>query len=113
MSTVYGKALLVITREHEEGESPRYCVTPFIQSATGGKYAHECAYQDFDLLTYETLPVPNAARKLRPWETVRVYVVYRFCYTKDYYGEGDVDLDYRKERVLRWQRPRPYYESKK
>lgn len=109
---VEGKALLVLRREHEDGEQPCYEVHSFIQTAVGGDFAHECARQDFDLLVYDTLPVPNAAKRLRPGDTLRVHVVYEFEYTCDYWGEHDVTLLYRKERVRRIQRYRERYISK-
>lgn len=113
MSTIAGKALLAITRIHEDGERPLYEVGVHLQSAEGGEYAHESAREDFWLLEYAVLPLPRAARKLQPGETVRVYVVYLFRYWTDYWGECDVTLDYRKERVLRRQKARPFYVCKK
>ncbi len=114
MSTKYveGKALLVITRTNEDGEQPSFDVSPFIQSAVGGKYAHEAAHEDFGLLDYDTLPVPDAARKLKYGDTLRVYVVYEFQYTTDYWGEHDITLRYRKQRVRKIQRYRERYISK-
>jgi hypothetical protein len=107
MSVVYGKALLVIKRLEPERE--RYEVTAFLQSASGGEYASDSAHQDFELLGSGALPLPSAVYGLGVGETVRVYVVYEFLYTCDYWGEWDVRLHYKKERVLRRQRARKVY----
>lgn len=112
MSTIKGKALLVITRLSDHGESNHFEVSAYIQSCSGGWMQWDCAQEDFQHLEYDVLPLPNAAYKLAPGHTVRVAVTFCFShYTYD--GEGDVDLDYFKQRVLRHQQPRKYYERKK
>ena len=112
MSVVRGKALLVIRRLHEDGEEERYEVRPFIQSASEGEFTRYSAHEDFGLLEYGILPLPRAAYRLKPGDTLRVYVVYKFVYRQDYWGEHDVSLTYRKERVRRIQRYRERYTSR-
>lgn len=106
-----GKALLILQRvEHYSGDPSKFQfdVTAYVQ--TGG---HDSINEEFDLITYDCLPAPSAAYKLKPYETVRVAVGYEFHYTQDYWGEHDVDLTYTKERVLRKQKaPRERYLSK-
>lgn len=114
MSVVSGKAMLYIEREYRENPNDfRFIVQPSILSATGGKCAHDCAYQDFDLLSNESLPAPDVAYKLKQGERIRVYVVYEFCYTQDYWGECDVTLFYRKQRVMWRGKPVKFYEGKR
>lgn len=107
-AVIYGKALLVITRQHAVGEKQvNFDVTSFLQSCSGGgEYRRDCAQDDFQHLEYDVLPLPRAAYKLKePGDTVRVYVVYSFWHTDGEWGytEPDVELRYEKERVLRWQ----------
>lgn len=100
-----GKALLVITRMHSEIWPDRFTfeVTPYIQSCSGNEWAREAAKQDFTLLNYDILSAPRAAYKLKVGDKIRVHVVYEFAYTRDYWGEDDVELVYHKEKVLRRQ----------
>lgn len=100
-----GKALLVIERV-ESYRGPEYFqfdVAAYIQSCSGDECARDAASEDFGLLGYDILPAPSAAYKLKIGDKVRVHVVYEFNYTRDYWGECDVGLVYRKERVLRRQ----------
>lgn len=111
MAVVYGKAMLYIEREyHENPKEFRFIVQPSILTATGGDYALDCAHEDFGLMCTDTLPAPSAAYKLSPGERIRVYVVYEFRYSQDYWGEWDVTLDYRKERVMWRGKPVKFYE---
>lgn len=58
------------------------------------------------LLKTNSLPVPSAAYKLKVGEKIWVSVVYEFRYYQDYCGNWDVELIYRKERVLKRRRLR-------
>lgn len=111
MNAIKGKALLVITRLHDGGEDPRYEVHPFIQSCSGDWGHRDCANEEFQHLQYDVLPLPSAAYRLAPGETVRVVVTFEFDYRR-YHDEWDVDLEYRKQRVRRWQPPQDRYVSK-
>lgn len=75
--------------------------------------AHDFLGDDFSSLRYDILPCPNAAYKLRIGEGVRVAVVFEFTHTVDYWGEGDVDLVYLKQRVLRRHPVHDFYISKR
>lgn len=108
MSSICGKALLVLTRLHTDKPTTfRWDVTAFVQ--TGG---HDFINEDFDLISYDCLPAPDAAYNLKVGETARVYVTYRFSHTKDYLGECDIYLDYGTQRLLKKQKARDYYVSK-
>lgn len=109
---IKGKALLVITRLHEDGDRPKYDAHAFIQKCVGRWENRDAAQEEFQHLEYDVLPLPGPAYKLIPGETIRVHVVFEFSYSKDYFGEVDVDLDYRKVRVLRRQRPNKLYRRK-
>lgn len=111
MSTIKGKALLVITRLHEADRQPRYDVHAFIQSCSGSWEHRDAAQEEFQHLHYDVLPLPAPAYRLVPGETLRVHVVFEFSYSQDYYGEADVDLDYHKTRVLRRQKPHTRYST--
>lgn len=104
MSLISGKALLVIT---SNGASYGADVYAFVQSATGGKYAHECAHEDLPMLveSYGLSPL-KAFERMPEGETIRVAVAFDLVYSKDYWGECDVDLVIRKVRVLRRQKAR-------
>ena len=114
MSSIYGKALLVITRLHEEGESRHFDVHSFIQSCSGREEHRDEANDNFQHLEYDVLPLPGPAYKLAPGETLRVSVGFEFSYYQcgEYGEEVDVDLDYRAVRVRRRQKPQMRYISK-
>ena len=101
MSTISGKALLVI--ERLDSKWVKFRVHPFIQSCSGGDDGRDCVQGDFSCCDTDSLPLPNAAYKMQPGDVIRVAVTYEFTYTCDYWGEWDVDLTYRKQRVLRRQ----------
>ena len=109
---IKGKALLVITRLHEDGEDPRFEVSPFIQACSGDWENRDAANDEFQHLTYDVLPVPNQARRIRPGETIRLSVVFEFHYYRYDDGECDVDLEYSKVQTRRIQRPRKFYRAK-
>jgi hypothetical protein len=111
-SHIAGKALLVITRLSEHGESNRFEVHSFIQHCSGDWLHRDCANEEFQHLEYDVLPLPNAAYRLAPGATLRVAVSFVITYTGDHYDEVDVDLDYYKQRTLRIQKPRDRYISK-
>lgn len=112
MSIITGKALLVI-----ESSGPNYSpsVHAFIQSAWGGEYARDCAYEDLPMLVeLYGLPDLKPFKKRPEGEVLRVAVSFTLVYTKDYWGECDMDLKIGRCRVLRRQKPRKErYVSKK
>jgi hypothetical protein len=98
MSTITGKALLIITREY--GEHVPFDVRVHIQTCSSQEYL---PYEDFDLLECDALPLPNQAYKLEPGDRIWVQVGYEFHYTR---GDGwmtddDVELYYNRVRVLK------------
>lgn len=114
--TIKGKALLVITRLHDDGQDPDYEVTSFIQRA-GGLYEDEDELRlAFDGLRNEEHPLPARAYRLSPGETLRVAVTvkYTMVWYETYEGDYDfrADLEYLKQKILRVQRYRPRYEKK-
>lgn len=109
---IKGKALLVITRLHEDGESARYDTHAFIQSCSGGWEHRDAANEEFQHLAYDVLPVPNQARRIRPGETIRLSVVFEFTYHQYSDGECDVDLEYSKVQTRRIQKPCKFYRAK-
>lgn len=102
---IKGKALLVTERTSEK----HWDVCAFIQSCSGTEDHLMAAEENFQLLEYDCLPLPNCAHKLAIGEVVRVHVVFEFSFSTDYFGEHDVDLEYSKQRVLRRQYPKPKY----
>lgn len=114
MSSVTGKALLVITRLHEDGASAHYEVHAFIQSCSHADWSYRDAVIDeFQHCEWDLHPLPNAAYKLAQGETIRVAVVYDIFWPRySFYDDSNSDLTYRKTRVLRWQKPRERYISK-
>ena len=112
MTTVRGKALIVLTKRADFHGYSGFFVAPYIQSATGGPCARESAEDDLMLLEYEDLPLPVAAWRMKVGETMRISVVYRLTYHRSYLGETDVDLEYDKVRVLRHQKAPKYYRGK-
>lgn len=107
---ITGKALLVI--EALGGEHVPFQVYPYLQSCNGGEICYDVAFENFQLLDTDTLPLPDAAYNMSVGDVIRVSVVYEFTFSCDYYGEYDVDLQYKKQRVLRKQKARPRYISK-
>jgi hypothetical protein len=105
-----GKALLVLTRT--DSKLVPFDLRCYVQSGNdwnGGWFADE----DFQLLTTDSLPCPDAAYGLREGESVTVSVVYEFSYHQSYEGEWDVDLCYHKQRVLKRTRaPRRYVDKR-
>lgn len=114
MSSVTGKALLVITRLHKDGASARYEVHAFIQSCSHVDWSYRDAVTDeFQHCEWDIHPLPNAAYRLMQGETARVAVTYDIWWpTYDFSRDDGADLSYRKTRVLRWQKPRERYISK-
>lgn len=112
MSVITGKALLVI---ESSGANYSPGVHAFIQSAQGGEYAHECAYEDLPMLVeFDGLPGLKPFKKMPEGEVLRVAISFTLVYTKDYWGECDVNLEVNRCRVLRRQKPRksPYISKK-
>lgn len=112
MSSIFGKALLVITRTHADGESARYDVSTYIQSCTDGIYDRDAAQEEFQHLEYDVHPLPSAAYKLAWGDTIRVAVTFYISFHKYWDGECDSTLEYTKQRVLRRQKYRPRYQTK-
>lgn len=110
---IKGKALLAITRLHDDGQDPDYEVNSFIQRA-GGLYEDEDELRlAFDGLRHEEHPLPARAYRLQPGETLRVAVTvdYHMGWFKDADGDYDFfgELTYLKQKILRVQRYRPRY----
>lgn len=112
MSVIFGKALVVVT---SNGTGCLPCVHAFIRSATGGEYALDAAHEDLPMLVeLYGLPPLKSFKKLPEGEKVRAAISFSLVYTRDYWGECDVDLELHKVRVLRRQKPpRERYISKK
>ena len=100
---ISGKALLVI--ERRDCEADRYETNAF------GRWN---LADDLGLIG-DGLPGPGCVwrLKLQPGERVRVAVSFYLVYSTDYWGECDVDIEYRRCRVLRRQRAPKFYVSKK
>lgn len=109
-NSIWGKALLVITRLHSDNGN-HFDVHAFIQSSSGGWEHRDAAQEEFQHLEYDVLPLPNPAYRLKVGETMRIAVSYNFSYYRYYDGEVDVDLEYSKVRVRRHQRPKERYRS--
>ena len=92
-----GKALLII--EKLDSKWVPFNVVAYIQSCSCNDSS--VAQEDFALLNTGTLPLPNAAYKLKTGEKLWVNVVYEFNYHQDYWGEWDVNLEYLKERIIK------------
>jgi hypothetical protein len=95
MTTVTGKALLFIYRL-DDGPVP-FNVYAYV--LTGDQRVAD----DFYLLDSDSLPLPNAAYRLKPGDRITVAVSYEFTYTR---GDGwttdnDIDLHYNRQKVLR------------
>lgn len=114
MRVVFGKALLVITRLHEEGESAHYEVSTNLQSCSLESWeGRDWVNEEFQHLEYDVHPLPPPAYRLVPGETIRVAVTYYISTFQSFDGECDSNLDYEKFRVLRRQKPRKVpYQSK-
>lgn len=108
--SIWGKALLVITRLHSDSGN-HFDVHAFIQSSSGGWEHRDAAQEEFQHLEYDVLPLPNPAYRLKVGETMRIAVTYAFTYYHYGDGEVDVDLEYEKVRVRRHQRPKERYFS--
>jgi hypothetical protein len=92
-----GKAVLVIDRL--DSKYVPFSVQACIESCSGGD--RDYVTNDFECLDTQSLPVPDAARKLKVGQRVVVRVVYEITYTRDYWGEYDVELEYLKQKVIR------------
>lgn len=112
MTTVRGKALIVLTKLADYHGYSSFSVSAYVQSAVGGEGAHECAEEDLQLLGYEALPLPVASWRMQIGETMRISVVYCLKYSRDYFGETSTDLEYDKVRVLRHQKAPKWYRGK-
>lgn len=108
---IKGKAILVI--KSLDSKYVPFDVHPFIQSCSGNDEELDIAFEHFQLLDTNSLPLPNAAYNLSVGETLRVKVVYEFQFFQFYDGECDVDLIYHKEKVLRKQKARKIYRTDK
>lgn len=109
MVQIVGKALLVI--ERTDSKYTPLEIHPFIQSAAGGEWAHECAGEDVCYLHQDDLP--KRVRQLKEGERARVAVTFEIVYTQDYWGECDMEVFIHKAKVLRIQRAPKFYISKK
>jgi hypothetical protein len=113
MTNVKGKALLVMTRLDDAFGHFRWDINAFIQSHNGNEYAPDFLNDEFSFVEWDVHPAPDPAYKMEVGETLRLSVVYEASYWTDYWGEGSSELIYHKARVLRRQKPKRRYISKK
>lgn len=106
-----GKALLVITRVSHG----IFDVHGFIQSCSSRHPGGADAVQDeFQHMRYEIHPLPVGSRKIALGETWRIAVTYECNWHYDEFtGEWDSELYFGKVRVLRRQKPRHRYITKR
>lgn len=107
---VKGKALLVITKTSEKRD--RYDTWPFIQHYSGAWQDRDSAQEDLCIVG-SGHPLPISGKRMKLGETVRVAVTFEIHYHSDYWGEWDSKLTYSKVKVLRRQKPKVRYISKK
>lgn len=113
---VYGKALLVITREEDSrtGSGARiYDVHTFIQHVTMSVKAsdseeqrgmgEEWACQEFSFMDYGVRPVPARCYEMEIGDTMRFAVTFISHAWTDYWDESDSSLEY-SARLLRHQK---------
>ena len=96
---IKGKALIVV--ERLDSKYVPFDVSVHVQSCSEEEYSVE---DDFECLSTDTLPCPDAAYKLKVGEKVWVSVVYVIEHHVDYWGEWDTELYYTKQRVLKRRR---------
>lgn len=112
MSTIKGKALLVIDRwgENQSCGGWRGEVHAFIQSCSSAHWgAYEAVQEMFQHMEYDLVPLPPAAYKMPFYGRIRVVVTYEVSFSADYFGEHDSNLEITKSRVLRKQFPKERY----
>lgn len=111
---IKGKALLVITRLHADGETPHYEVHAFVQSDSGfGSDPRDVVQEEFQNTEWDVHPLPDRAYKLEQGDTLREAVTYYISWFKDYFGEVDSTLEYLKQKRMRLQKYRERYITKK
>lgn len=106
-----GKALLVITRVSDS----MFDVHGFIQScSTTSPEGVDAVQDEFQHMRYEIHPLPVDSRKIGLGETWRIAVTYECGWHHDeFLGEWDSELYFDKVRVLRRQKPRERYVTKR
>lgn len=110
MNSVYGKALLVITKTDSRWNP--FEVTVFPQSCSDKTGCWDVA-EEFSLMETENTYVPRRAYKLKVGETLRISVTYHiYGWRDDWNGEFDSELEIIKERVLRVQKAPKHYINK-
>ena len=104
VSTVAGKALLTLEllsrkphrnyRNFDIHVNVLTCSNPSII---------DVVYDDFHLIEGEWQPAPNVTRKMRVGDKITVAVTYQFTHVGGAWGytEPEVELVYKKERVIR------------
>lgn len=89
-----GKALLTIERLNSKW-------VPYDVYTTILTGYYDYVHEEFQLLETDSLPLPDAAYKLKVGEKITVAVSWEFHYSQDYWGEHDVDLYYNRQRVIK------------
>lgn len=109
--SIKGKALLVITRVSDS----MFDVHGFIQSCSSRHPDGADAVQDeFQHMRFEIHPLPVDSRKIGLGETWRIAVTYECSWHHDdFTGEYDSGLYFDKVRVLRRQKARDRYVTKR
>lgn len=96
IGTVCGEAILTIKRQDSKWVPFSVQVEDDTNDSTNEYW---CVDEAFYHLETETLPLPDAAYELAEGECVSVRVKYQFDYTKDYWGEYDVELNYISQQI--------------
>jgi len=117
---IRGKALITYTRVEDSPymREPRFDVHVAIQSCTPGRKADgswcaaDSAQEDLGLGVNLSGFRPSITRRMKVGETWRIAVVFELTYSRDYWGEHDIDADFPKARVLRRQRAKTIYITK-
>ena len=110
--TIYGKALMVMTRLDTGPGKHCWHSEVYIQSCSGSLLHRDSAREELWNVDYDILPAPGPAYKMEIGETIRLSVNFLLTYHRYFDGEVDVDLEYPKVRVLRRQKAPKYYTGK-
>lgn len=113
MSTVTGriagKALLVIDKQ--DSRYIPYVVRPLILTPyarkEGENWAHEGAQEDIEACFISGHIQIGAMKRMAVGDRIRLAVTYELIYSRDYWGEHDVDLELHRCRLLRYQKGKP------
>ena len=115
---VRGKALLVYSRRFGDPVPSAPEVSVFVQSASHllppeGRSIppRDLAADDLRLGGYLPGFRPECVKadRIKKGETLRVYVTYELTYTRDYWGEHDIECSFPSSRILRRQQAKTPY----